>query len=78
MADQQTGHAAVSGLVVTYYEKVGLERLLPKLRFYNFADKKPLPPRSGKTVYPLNCAVFKFGLNILERLKQTPWQPEAS
>lgn len=27
-----------------------MERLLPKLRFYNFADKKPLPSRSGKTI----------------------------
>lgn len=50
MADQKTGDAAVSSLVTTYYEKVGLERLLPKLRYYQFADKKALPPRSGKTV----------------------------
>ena len=50
MADQQTGHAALAALIVTYYEKIGLERLLPKLRFYQFADKKPLPPSSGKTI----------------------------
>ncbi len=50
MADQQSGHAALAALIVTYYEKVGLERLMPKLRFYQFADKKPLPPQSGKTI----------------------------
>ena len=47
---QTTGAAGLTGLIITYYEKVGLERLLPKLRFYQFADKKPLPARSGKTV----------------------------
>ena len=50
MADQKTTDAAIAGLIVTYYEKMGLERLLPKLRFYNHADKKSLPARSGKTV----------------------------
>lgn len=50
MADQKTTDAALTNLVVTYYEKVGLERLLPKLRFYQFGDKKPLPSRSGKTI----------------------------
>jgi len=47
---QTTGAAGLTGLIITYYEKIGLERLLPKLRFFNFADKKPLPARSGKTV----------------------------
>lgn len=32
------------------YEKRGLERLLPKLRFWQFGDKRPLPKRSGKTI----------------------------
>ena len=50
MAGQRTSGAGLSTLIITYYEKVGLERMLPKLRFYNFADKKPLPPQSGKTV----------------------------
>jgi N4-gp56 family major capsid protein len=45
-----TTSAGLTGLIVTYYEKVGLERLLPKLRFYQFADKKPLPSKSGKTI----------------------------
>jgi len=55
MADQKTGDAALSGLIVTYYEKVGLERLLPKLRFYQFGDKKPLPSNSGKTINRRLC-----------------------
>lgn len=50
MADQKTTDAAIAGLIQTYYEKKGLERLLPKLRFYQFGDKKPLPSHSGKTV----------------------------
>jgi N4-gp56 family major capsid protein len=50
MAGQRTSGAGLSTLIVTYYEKVGLERMLPKLRFYEFGDKKPLPAQSGKTV----------------------------
>jgi N4-gp56 family major capsid protein len=50
MAGQRTSGAGLTTLVVTYYEKVGLERMLPKLRFYEFGDKKPLPAQSGKTV----------------------------
>ena len=45
-----TVSAGLTGLIVTYYEKIGLERLIPKLRFYQFGDKKPLPPQSGKTI----------------------------
>jgi N4-gp56 family major capsid protein len=50
MPSQSTTGAGLSTLVLTYYEKVGLERMIPKLRFYEFGDKKPLPAQSGKTV----------------------------
>lgn len=50
MADQKTTDAAISSLVVTYYEKKALERLVPNLRFDQGAEKKPLPKNNGKTI----------------------------
>lgn len=51
ITQQTSTSAAIAATnVVTYYEKVGLERLLPRLRFYQAADKKPLPKRSGRTI----------------------------
>jgi N4-gp56 family major capsid protein len=48
---QSSTSAAIAATnVVTYYEKVGLERLLPRLRYVQAGDKKPLPKRSGRTV----------------------------
>ena len=47
---QTTTSAALAHALVTYYEKRGLERLLPRLRFAQFADKKSLPKKSGQTV----------------------------
>ena len=48
---QSSTSAAIAATnVVTYYEKVGLERLLPRLRYVQAGDKKPLPKRSGRTI----------------------------
>lgn len=50
MADVSTTTSNLSATIMTYYEKRTLERLVPKLVFYEDAQKKPLPSGSGKTV----------------------------
>lgn len=50
MADQKTTDAAISAIFPQYYEKVALESLQPELRFYQFAEKRPLPKNMGKTI----------------------------
>ena len=50
VSQQTTTSASLAFQLITFYEKVGLERLLPRLRYAQFAEKKPLPKGSGQTV----------------------------
>lgn len=45
-----TTTAGLSSTVTHYFEKVMLEWMRPQFRYYTFASKKPLPPRSGDAV----------------------------
>jgi N4-gp56 family major capsid protein len=54
---QTTTSAALAHVLITYYEKKGLERLLPRLRYAQFADKKSLPKKSGQTIQWYRFAV---------------------
>lgn len=48
MADQKTTDAALTGLVKTMYNKRFIERLVPEVKLYQFADKQPLT--NAKTI----------------------------
>lgn len=50
MATTTTGSAGMYGRINLYYDKLALEYLLPQLRLYQFAEKRPLPKHSGRTV----------------------------
>ncbi len=51
MADVLTTATVLANQVGTYYHKRLIERLVPRYRFYEFADKMPIPANSGKNVY---------------------------
>jgi N4-gp56 family major capsid protein len=61
-----TTTAGLSSTVNHYFEKVMLEWMRPQFRYYAFASKKPLPPRTGDAV------VFnrKVALNLGYTLSQ--------
>lgn len=48
VAEITTGH--ISNLIMSYYDRLLLERLTANLVMYQFAEKKPLPKNSGKTI----------------------------
>lgn len=50
MAGAATTTSSLATLMQTYYDKLLLERLTPKLHYDQFAVKKPLPGRNGKIV----------------------------
>src|SRR6185312_3671441 len=51
---QQSGQAHVP---TVYYQRMGLDTLVPKFRFYSVAEKFPLPQNNGKTVQMWRDAV---------------------
>jgi len=49
MPNRYSGVNAVPQQAQTFYDKVLLDRLLPKLVFLEYGQKKPIPKRSGAT-----------------------------
>lgn len=50
MATTGTGSSGMAGALSTYYDKLALGYLLPQLKLFQFAEKRPLPTQAGKTI----------------------------
>lgn len=46
----QIGTPGLTHRATVYYDRLGLDKLKPMLRFVQVCDKKPLPRRSGRTI----------------------------
>lgn len=46
-----TANTTLAGLCGIFYDRLLLESLYPELKWYQFADKRPLPKGNGKTIY---------------------------
>ena len=47
MATTTTGATGMAAAISTYYDRLALDYLVPQLKLYQFAVKKPLPKQSG-------------------------------
>lgn len=56
----------VSNVVKTFYDKVLLETLDPELKYYQFAEKKPVPKGEGSSVYWNQAVKFDVGRILTE------------
>jgi N4-gp56 family major capsid protein len=61
-----TADTTLAGLCQVYYDKLLLESLYPELKWYQFADKKPLPKGNGKTVYFTEMTPWARGASLVE------------
>ena len=78
MSDIISNTTLLSEALSTYYDKVLLERLVPQLRFYQFADKKPLPKHGGTTVKWTRFTDLGAGAALTEGTKPDSIQLSAS
>jgi len=78
MAANQTLTSSITELIMSYYDKLLLEKLRANLVLYQFAEKKPLPKNSGTTVTWSRYTDFSAASALTEGTAPTPQVTSAS
>ena len=61
MATTLTSSTGMAAAISTFYDKLALEYLIPQLKLYQFASKKPVPKQSGVNVIWRRYSVPSIG-----------------